>query len=136
MARLTGRSTEEIQAGREKITRRFARRYGVTLVLKGAGTLVASPRGELWINLTGNPGMATGGTGDVLTGLIAGFQAQGISPLDAARLGVYLHGAAGDRAAGKAGMISLIASDLLREVPAVLQELFPWNSLRMKRLLR
>ncbi len=127
MARLTGMTTKEILADREKAARRFVRRYGVTLVLKGAGTLVASPRGNLRINLTGNPGMATGGTGDVLTGLIGGFQAQGLSPFAAACLGVYVHGSAGDLAAKKVGQISLIASDLLEEVPAVLKELFGWN---------
>ena len=128
MARLTGLPPGEILANREKIARGFARRYGVTVVLKGAGTLIAPPQGTLRINLTGNPGMATGGTGDVLTGLIAGFQAQGLSPLDAACLGVYVHGRAGDRAAEKVGQISLIASDLLEEVPAVLKKIFSWNT--------
>jgi len=71
--------------------------------------------------------MATGGTGDVLTGLIAGFRAQGLKDLDASRLGVFVHGAAGDKAAEKVGEISLIASDLLKEIPSVLKELFAWN---------
>jgi len=127
MVRLTGMAKEELLKDREKAARDFAEKYNVTLVLKGAGTLIAPPSGPLWINLTGNPGMASGGTGDVLTGLIAGFLGQGLSPLDAARLGVYLHGAAGDRAAKKVGRISLIATDLLAEVPPALKNLFPWN---------
>ncbi|MCX6349120.1 MAG: NAD(P)H-hydrate dehydratase, partial [Candidatus Aureabacteria bacterium] len=101
--------------------------YNLTLVLKGAGTLVASPRGPLFVNLTGNPGMASGGTGDILTGLIGGLLAQKISAFDAARLGVFVHGSAGDRAAEKVGEMSLIASDLLAEVPMVLKEIFPWD---------
>lgn len=127
MVRLAGLNKEELLADRERAARDFARKYNITLVLKGAGTLIASPSGPLWINLTGNPGMASGGTGDVLTGLIAGFRGQGLSDPDAARLGVYVHGAAGDRAAEKVGRISLIASDLLTEVPSVLKELFAWN---------
>ena len=128
MCRLTGLAKDELFGDREDAARGFAREYNLTLVLKGAGTLIATPSGQLWINLNGNPGMATGGTGDVLTGLIAGFRAQGLMNEDAARLGVFVHGAAGDRAADKVGEISLIASDLLNEVPAVLKFLFPWSS--------
>ncbi|MEA1929222.1 MAG: NAD(P)H-hydrate dehydratase [Candidatus Auribacterota bacterium] len=125
--RLTGLSKEELFADREGMARRFARENNLTLVLKGAGTLIASPDGPLRINLNGNPGMATGGTGDILTGLIAGFIVGGLSGIDAASLGVFVHGAAGDKAAEEVGEISLIASDLLKTIPAVLKELFPWN---------
>ncbi|MFH1038264.1 MAG: NAD(P)H-hydrate dehydratase [PVC group bacterium] len=127
MGRLTGVTKETLRNNREESARLFAREHQLTLVLKGAGTLIASPAGPLWVNVTGNPGMATGGTGDVLTGLIAGFRAQGLPDGDAARLGVFVHGDAGDRAAEKRGQISLLASDLLDEVPAVLKALFPWN---------
>jgi ADP-dependent NAD(P)H-hydrate dehydratase / NAD(P)H-hydrate epimerase len=129
MCRLDGCKKEELFADREGTARRFARDNNLILVLKGAGTLIASPEGPLRINLNGNPGMATGGTGDILTGLIAGFMAQGLKGGDAACLGVYVHGAAGDQAAEKVGEISLIASDLLRAIPVVLKELFAWSVL-------
>ncbi len=128
MGRLTGLKKEELFRDREAAARSFARRYKLTLVLKGAGTLIASPEGPLAVNVNGNPGMATGGTGDVLTGLIAGFLAQGLPAGDSARLGVFVHGAAGDRAVERMGQISMIASDLLDEVPAALKALFPWNA--------
>jgi len=127
MCRLAGLTKEELFTEREEIARRFAREYNLTLILKGAGTLIAPPSGPLWVNVNGNPGMATGGTGDVLTGLIAGFRAQGLKDLDASRLGVFVHGAAGDKATEKVGEISLIASDLLGEVPVILKELFARN---------
>jgi len=127
MGRLIGRGTQAVLDDREGAAREFVRSYNLTLVLKGAGTLIASPRCPLLVNPTGNPGMATGGTGDVLTGLIGGLLAQKISALDAARLAVFVHGAAGDRAAEKVGQLSLIASDLLSEVPAVFKEIFPWD---------
>lgn len=128
ICRLTGLRKEELFADREGTARRFARDNNLTLVLKGAGTLIASPEGPLRINLNGNPGMATGGMGDILTGLIAGFMAQGLNGRDAACLGVFVHGAAGDQAAGRVGQISLIASDLLEEIPSVLNELFVWSN--------
>ena len=124
MSRLTGLSPAEILRDREGIAQSFARKYDCVLVLKGAGTIVAGPEGPPAVNITGNPGMATGGTGDVLTGLIAGFLAQGVEPVAAARLGVYVHGAAGDRAAEKVGQISLIASDCIEAVPPILKNLF------------
>ena len=126
--RLTGLTREELFADREGIARKFARENNLILVLKGAGTLIALPEGPLRINLTGNPGLATGGTGDILTGLIAGFMAQGVVAGSAACLGVYVHGAAGDKVAEKVGEISLIASDLLEAIPVVLKELFVWNN--------
>ncbi len=125
MLRLAGLEKDELSRDREETARSFAREYGLTLVLKGAGTLVAGPSGPLWINLNGNPGMATGGSGDLLTGLIAGFRARGLDDSAAARLGVFVHGAAGDRAARLRGMTGMIPSDLLEEIPAVLTRLFP-----------
>lgn len=90
----------------------FSKRYKVIVVLKGADTCITSPQGEMWINTTGNPGMATGGSGDVLTGIILAILAQNFTPLKAAQAGVYVHGLAGDFAALAKGEISLIASDL------------------------
>ncbi|MEK7792900.1 MAG: NAD(P)H-hydrate dehydratase [Candidatus Hydrogenedentota bacterium] len=113
MARLTGLSTKEVQADREGVAARFAASWGCVVVLKGAGTVVAVPNGEVFVNTTGNSGMATGGTGDVLTGLIGGLLAQGMTALDAALLGVYLHGFAGDLAAREMTQSGLIASDIV-----------------------
>ena len=111
-ARLLGTTAAEIQSDRATAARQLAVRSGAVVVLKGAGTLVATPEGAVHLNLTGNPGMATGGAGDVLAGLIAALWAQGLAPLDAARLGVYLHGTAGDLAAWQAGETALVAEDL------------------------
>ena len=99
MARLTGRTSKQIQENRLEITREFAVKHNVHVVLKGADTLVCDPEGNLAINPTGNPGMATGGMGDVLTGVIGGFLAQGLSPWQANCLGVYSHGLAADKLA-------------------------------------
>jgi len=112
--RLSGTS---IDADRSESAKRFAAAHSVVLVLKGAGT-VATDGEDVWINSTGNSGMATGGTGDVLTGLLAALLAQGMSPLDAAKLGVHLHGLAGDLAAQDLSQPGLIASDLPRYLPA------------------
>jgi NAD(P)H-hydrate epimerase len=118
MARLTGRPTAQVQGQRVEVAREFSQRYGLTLVLKGFRTLIAGPDGQVWVNPTGNPGMATGGTGDVLTGLIAGllaqFPARRASEVTAAA--VYLHGLAGDLAAGDLGQPSMLAGDLLERV--------------------
>ena len=113
MARLTGTSTEAVQADRVKAARDFAEAHQLHVVLKGHRTLVAAPEGSIAINMTGNPGMATGGTGDVLTGVIAGWFAQLLDAEGAARLGVYLHGHAGDLAMADLGEVALTASDLL-----------------------
>ncbi len=101
MARLTGRTIAEIQSNRVEVAREFARKYGITLILKGYRTLTASPDGQVWVNPTGNPGMAKGGTGDVLTGILAGRIAQSPThPMgEVAAAAVYLHGLAGDIAA-------------------------------------
>lgn len=114
---LTGMSKEEIQSDLIKAASDLAVKMNAAVVLKGARTVVAEPGGEARINLTGNPGMATGGAGDVLTGIIAGLLAQGFPPFDAAQLGVFLHGMAGDLACAELGEMSLIASDLINYLP-------------------
>lgn len=119
--RLTGLDIKEVQARRQELAVSFAAGHKVVLVLKGHGTIVTDGR-RLFINPTGNPGMATGGSGDVLTGLIAALLAQGLEPFAAAQLGVYLHGLAGDRACDRLGETSLIATDLLHELPGAFRE--------------
>jgi len=123
MSRLTGKDIAEIQNNRKNIALEFAREYNTVLVLKGARTVVASPNGDVYENQTGNPGMATGGTGDVLTGMIAGFAAQGLDLFTASILGVYFHGLAGDIAVKEKGVLSLLATDLLNRLPEVLKTL-------------
>jgi NAD(P)H-hydrate epimerase len=118
MARLTGLSIQEIQSDRVRVARQYARDHNAYVVLKGHRTIIAEPGGRVWINNTGNPGMATGGTGDILTGIIAGLIAQ--IPQDIATAviaGVYLHGMAGDLVRDEIGEASLIATDLLLGLP-------------------
>lgn len=115
-ARLTGQSSTEIQTRREEAAVEFAGKFGVVLVLKGYGTLVCQGQ-RLYRNTTGNPGMATGGTGDVLSGLIGALWGQALSAFDAATLGVHLHGLAGDLARDALGETSLTAADLLDYLP-------------------
>ncbi len=122
MARLAGKSIEEIQSDRVEFARSFAREWGVSLVLKGDKTVVANPAGEVYINISGNPGMATAGSGDVLCGIIAGLVAQGLKPQEAAFAGVYLHGLAGDLAARIKGERGLIAGDLIACLPEVIKQ--------------
>ena len=122
LARLLGLSTQEIQNNREAAVLDAAKRTGAVVVLKGAGTLVAQNSKPLHVNMTGNPGMATGGMGDVLAGLIGGLLAQGISPFDAACTGVFLHGRAGDNAVWRGSQVSLLPSDLIKELPGSLRE--------------
>jgi hydroxyethylthiazole kinase-like uncharacterized protein yjeF len=122
MGRLLGIPSRDVQKDRVGIAGDFAKRYNVTLVLKGAATVVADPGGGVFINSTGNPGMAAGGTGDVLTGMIGGFLAQGYTPLQAACLGVYLHGLAGDLAAKEKGETAVIAGDLIEKIPEAIKE--------------
>jgi len=101
----------------------FAVKYKVIVVLKGAHTAIASPAGEVWFNMTGNPGMATAGSGDVLTGIILGLLAQRYDPFDAARIGVFIHGLAGDRAREERGEEALIASDIIENMGKAFQEI-------------
>jgi ADP-dependent NAD(P)H-hydrate dehydratase / NAD(P)H-hydrate epimerase len=123
MARLWGTNTQEVQSNRLETAERAAGQWGCVVVFKGAPTVIAAPDGALWLNPTGTPGMASGGTGDVLTGLITGLLAQGLAPMDAAIAAVYVHGAAGEQAADRLGAAGMLASDLLREVPGVLRDL-------------
>ena len=124
MARLLKADGEDESAGRTAIEKErialslfFSTKNGVYLSLKGAPTLIAEPGGRLFINTTGNPGMATAGSGDVLTGIISAFLGQQLNPLDACVLGVYLHGLAGDMAASAKGMHSMIATDIIEQLP-------------------
>ncbi len=119
MARLCGLSAAEITENRVEIAERFAAAHDVTLVLKGAFTVVANPAGQTYINMTGNAGMAKGGSGDVLAGLIAGLSASGVP--DAAKAAVYLHGMAGDMAAEALGVRSMRASSLLKFLPKAIK---------------
>lgn len=123
MARLCEVSVAEIQADREGYASWLAARSGAVVVLKGAGTIVAEPAGGLFLNTTGGPILATGGTGDVLAGLIGSLLAQGLEALSAARLGVFLHGAAGDRLAREMGEAGLLATDLANGLPAARRRL-------------
>ncbi len=118
MARLTGLSTPAIQRDRINVARSFAREHELILVLKGDRTVVARPDGEVWVNATGNPGMATGGTGDILTGIVAGMLAQNPKrEFEAVLAAVYLHGLAGDIARERLGEHSLVATDLVKTLP-------------------
>ncbi len=121
MARLLGKSVPAVQSDRIGTAREAARKLQAVIALKGARTVVATPDGRIWVSTTGNPGMATGGTGDVLAGIIGGLLAQGMPPLEATLLGVWLHGTAGDRAAARLGEPGLLAGDLLTELPELLR---------------
>ena len=125
MSRLNGKSIAEIQAHRLEVAREFSARFGITLVLKGFRTLVASPDGRVEVNPTGNPGMAKGGTGDVLTGLTAGLLAQFPHHRvgEVAAAAVYLHGLAGDLAAEDLGQHSMLAGDLVEKIPHAYQSI-------------
>lgn len=121
MARLLKISVDKLQKNREDVTQRFARDYKATVVLKGHNTVVADYRGNCYVNKTGNPGMATAGSGDVLTGMIAAFLGQGLDAFEAAKYAVYLHGLAGDLAAKEKTQISLIASDIIDKIPEAIK---------------
>jgi hydroxyethylthiazole kinase-like uncharacterized protein yjeF len=118
MARLAGCTTADVQADRLGVARKFAREHDLIVVLKGHRTLIVRPDGEAWVNTTGNPGMSTGGTGDILTGMVAGMMAQHPENMLLAVLGaVHLHGVAGDVMRESVGEHSLVATDLLRGLP-------------------
>jgi hydroxyethylthiazole kinase-like uncharacterized protein yjeF len=120
-ARLLKITTAEVQRNRVAAAIDIAKRASAITVLKGAGTVVATPEGTYFINTTGNPGMASGGMGDALSGMIAAFLAQGMNALDAAKLGVYLHGAAADSAAHHGmGPLGLTASEVIFEARTLL----------------
>ena len=121
LSRLVGISTKEILAAPIEVVREQAQKLNIVLVLKGAPTIIGSPDGYIFINSTGNPGMATAGMGDVLTGAIAGLVAQGMSPLDGALAGVYLHGLSGDISKSELGEAGLLASDVLKNLPLAMK---------------
>jgi ADP-dependent NAD(P)H-hydrate dehydratase / NAD(P)H-hydrate epimerase len=116
-ARLMGLTAAEVNRDRVGAARALARESGAVVVLKGAATLIASPEGRIVVNATGGPVLGTGGTGDVLTGVVAGLLAQGLAPLVAAALGVHLHGFAGDRLAVRLGPSGVLAGEVARELP-------------------
>lgn len=116
MARLNGMSVSDVQADREKTAVAFAAEYRCVVVLKGKGTVVANEAGDCLVNETGNAGMGTGGTGDVLSGIGGGLMAQGLSGFDAATLGVYLHGLAGDLAADTMTERAMVAGDVIDRI--------------------
>jgi NAD(P)H-hydrate epimerase len=122
MARLAASSVSAVQHDRLNVARTFAREHEVTVVLKGHRTLIAQPDGTVWVNTTGNPGMATGGTGDILTGMVAGFMAQYSDRIiEAVFTAVHLHGLAGDVARETMDEQPLVATDLLKALPEALR---------------
>ena len=122
MARICNMSPKDIQADRIGISSQFAKDHDVILVLKGAQTIVSLADGRSFICPTGNPGMASGGMGDVLTGLIAGFCAQGFSPEDASLAGVFIHGMCADRLANDVGAFGFVASDIIQIIPKTIHQ--------------
>ncbi len=128
MARLVGKTVAQVQADRLAVARAFARERACILVLKGHRTLVALPDGQVWVNPTGNPGMATGGTGDILTGMVAGFLAQFPERAElAVCAAVFLHGLAGDAAREQQGELPMIATDLLSALPEAMRRTLQWS---------
>ena len=121
-SRLSGVSSKEIERDKFSLADHFAKEYRVTLVLKGAPSIVADAKGMISVNSTGNPGMSTAGSGDVLSGIVAALIGQGNDPGDAAVNGVFIHGAAGDAAAEKIGMQGMIASDIITMLPSVIRK--------------
>lgn len=121
MARLSGMTSKEVQQNRIFVALEQANRFNAVVVLKGAHTLIATPEGKLFITISGNPGMATGGMGDVLTGMIGGFLAQGYPLVDSAVIAVFLHALTGDKLVKKIGMLSLTPSDILHELGTILK---------------
>jgi NAD(P)H-hydrate epimerase len=135
MARLVECSIAEVQRDRIKTARSFAREHELVVVLKGHRTLIAKPDGEVWVNTTGNPGMATGGTGDVLTGITAGLIAQNPKHVfEAVIAAVHLHGLAGDVACEKMGEQSLIATDLIDALPEAIRRIYRSSSEEMVKI--
>lgn len=119
MARLCGLSAAAVNADRQALAARFARAWGCVVVLKGHGTIVAGPGGEVYRNTTGGPGLARGGSGDALAGMLAGLLAQGLDALSAAIAAVWLHGAAADACAAKRGSYGMLPHDLFSELGAL-----------------
>jgi NAD(P)H-hydrate epimerase len=136
MARLIKKDTRAVQRDRIGIAKEFGKKYGVYLVLKGARTIIADPQSNVYINPTGNPGMASGGMGDVLTGMIGGFISQGYNILDSSILGVFIHGMSGDRVAEEKGELGLVATDVINNIPLTIKELMDGNRDYLKRSKR
>lgn len=120
MSRLTGISIDDIKKNRKSIAKKTAEEYNITVVLKGHNTVVADTK-NIYVNRTGNPGMSTAGCGDVLSGMLGAFLAQGLDAFSAGKYAVYLHGKAGDLAAKEKGQLSLIASDIIEKIPAAIK---------------
>ncbi|MFH1563193.1 MAG: NAD(P)H-hydrate dehydratase [Nitrospirota bacterium] len=131
MAHLLGITTDEVQKDRLGIAQGFAQKYQLVVVLKGARTIITDPDGNTYINSTGNSGMATAGCGDVLTGMIAGLLAQNVSAIDAAKLGVFLHGLSGDLVLEEKGEYSLVASDLITKIPVAIKEVIKLKVIKL-----
>ena len=121
MSRLTGLSIDRIKKNRKSIAKKAAVEYNITVVLKGHNTVVASPK-YIYVNKTGNPGMATAGSGDVLSGIIGAFAAQGLDMFSAAKYAAYLHGKAGDLAVRQKTQIGMIASDIIEKIPEAIKK--------------
>ncbi|MBA4393967.1 MAG: NAD(P)H-hydrate dehydratase, partial [Desulfobacca sp.] len=134
MARLTGRPLKEIQADRIGVTRDFSRKYGLVVVLKGARTIIADPEGPVYLNPVAHSVLASGGTGDILTGLILGFLSQGLSPIQSACLGVFLHGQAGVWLARERGGQGILASELLDKIPVLIAQKGYWDHKESERI--
>jgi len=116
-SRLVGVTISDVQKNRVEYSREISNKYNIITVLKGSETVITNPEGDVYINTTGNPGMATAGSGDVLTGVIASFLGQGIKAYESAILGVYCHGLAGDLAKADKGEYGMIARDILEKIP-------------------
>ncbi|MEK7376481.1 MAG: NAD(P)H-hydrate dehydratase, partial [Candidatus Margulisiibacteriota bacterium] len=123
MARLLKTTVAKIQEDRVNIALKAAKEWNVIVVLKGAFTVIADPSGRHFINTTGNPGLATAGTGDVLTGMICGLAGQGIEPFSAAACGAFIHGMCGDAVALNKGQRGMIASDIIEAIPFVINSI-------------
>jgi ADP-dependent NAD(P)H-hydrate dehydratase len=125
MAGMTGESEDAISGKREETARRAAQKFRAVVVLKGRETVIAAPGGEMYVNRAGNVGLATSGSGDVLSGVITGLSARGSQPVQAAAWGVYLHARAGDRLAERMGRLGFLARELMVEIPSLMNE--PWE---------
>jgi NAD(P)H-hydrate epimerase len=126
MARLLGMSSEKIQADRFGAAQMAVEKYARTVLLKGAYSVASDTEGHLLVNVTGNPGMASGGMGDVLAGIVAGLLSQGLPPMQAAAVAAYLHGSAGDLCMEILGPVGFVASDLAAKLPAARAKLELW----------
>ena len=122
-SRLSGKSIEEINADKAQISTDFVKKYGITLVLKGSNTNVISKEGDMYVNMAGNSGMAKGGSGDVLAGMIGSFLAQKLSPLDASICAVHLHALCGDRCAEKMSKTAMLPTDIINQLPSLFIEI-------------